>query len=241
MIMTETFFQKAGFSQQFSTNYLMGPNAGIIVDELTKGLPLKKGMRVLDLGCGMGLTSIFLAKTFDVTVFAADLWISPTDNFATFIKFGVDQQVYPISAEAHALPFAEGFFDAIISVDSYHYFGAEPGYLEKHLVSLVKLGGLIAMAIPGLQKDFVDNVVPDVLKPYLPENANFYSCDYWRNLWEKSGVVDVVECDSMTSCKQAWDDWLACDNEYAIRDREMMAAENGQYFNLVKLVGYRRV
>ena len=46
---------------------------------------LEPGMRVLDLGCGKGLSSIFLAKEFGVQVWAADLWtplvIDPTAWF----------------------------------------------------------------------------------------------------------------------------------------------------------------
>jgi len=34
---------------------------------------LKPGMRVLDMGCGAGFTSIILAKECGVTVFANDL------------------------------------------------------------------------------------------------------------------------------------------------------------------------
>jgi cyclopropane fatty-acyl-phospholipid synthase-like methyltransferase len=52
---------------------MMGPNSMKIIEELSESLKLEKGMRVLDLGCGKGLTSIFLAKEYDVTVFATDL------------------------------------------------------------------------------------------------------------------------------------------------------------------------
>jgi len=36
-------------------------------------LTLRPGMRVLDLGCGTALTSIFLAREYDVEVWATDL------------------------------------------------------------------------------------------------------------------------------------------------------------------------
>ena len=77
------------------------------------------------MGCGTGLTSIFLAKEFGVTVFANDLWINPTDNYRRFVEMGVDDKVFPIHAEAHALPYADNFFDAAISIDAYHYFGTD--------------------------------------------------------------------------------------------------------------------
>ena len=63
---------------------MMGPNAWRIAEELTKNLPLQPGMRVLDLGCGRGLTTVLLAQTFDVEVFTVDLWTSATENLVRF-------------------------------------------------------------------------------------------------------------------------------------------------------------
>jgi cyclopropane fatty-acyl-phospholipid synthase-like methyltransferase len=37
-------------------------------------------MRVLDLGCGRALSSIFLRKEFEVEVWAVDLWFSASEN-----------------------------------------------------------------------------------------------------------------------------------------------------------------
>ncbi len=95
----------------------------MILEELLEKVPLKPGMRVLDLGCGNGLTSVFLAKEYGVQVFALDLWISATDNYRRFREAGVEQAVIPIHADALDMPFADEFFDAVISVDAYHYVG----------------------------------------------------------------------------------------------------------------------
>ena len=54
----------------------MGPNSLKMLEELTCGMDLHPGMRVLDLGCGKGMTSIFLANKFGVNVYVTDLWIS---------------------------------------------------------------------------------------------------------------------------------------------------------------------
>ena len=32
------------------------------------------------------------------------------------------------------MPFAHDFFDAIVSLDSYHYYGTDIGYLEFHIL-----------------------------------------------------------------------------------------------------------
>lgn len=46
-------------------------------------------MKILDLGCGKGLTSIFLAKEFGVQVYATDLWITAAENFERFKSSGL--------------------------------------------------------------------------------------------------------------------------------------------------------
>lgn len=84
---------------------------------------------MLDLGCGKGLSSIFLAKEYGVKVWAADL-IKPTEDFARISQAGVEDPVYPTQADARSLPFAEAYFDAILCTDGYIYFGTDDLYLE---------------------------------------------------------------------------------------------------------------
>ncbi|WP_226990652.1 SAM-dependent methyltransferase [Methanosarcina acetivorans] len=153
-------------SSQYDTAFvkenMMGPNSMKIIEEVAESLTLEKEMRVLDLGCGKGLTSIFLAKEYDATVFATDLWISATENYERIKSMGIEDKIIPIHAEAHDLLFAEEFFDVTISIDAYHYFGVEEDYLTKHLAPLVKRGRKIAVAVPGLKKEF-ENGVPEEL------------------------------------------------------------------------------
>ena len=61
----------------------MGPNALWLMEALAEVLPIEPGMRVLDLGCGRAMTSIFLAKEFGAEVWATDLWIDASANQAT--------------------------------------------------------------------------------------------------------------------------------------------------------------
>ena len=100
-------------TEKYDSNWIrenwMGPNPLWLLEELCEHMDLKPGMKVLDMGCGKGITSIFLAKEFGVTVFANDLWISATENLQRFKQVGLADQIFPIHAEAHALPYAEGF------------------------------------------------------------------------------------------------------------------------------------
>jgi len=52
----------------------MGPNVLWLTEALSRVMKLERGMRVLDMGCGTALSSIFLAREFDLQVWATDLW-----------------------------------------------------------------------------------------------------------------------------------------------------------------------
>ena len=53
-----------------------GANSLWLTEWLAEAMELRAGMRVLDLGCGRGASSIFLRREFGVQVWATDLWFS---------------------------------------------------------------------------------------------------------------------------------------------------------------------
>jgi len=233
---TEQFIKN---DRAFLLENMMGPNAMRVCEELSAGLSLGSGVRILDLGCGAGLSSIFLAEKYGAAVFAADLWISPTDNARRFAERGLGDRIVPLSVDVtKGLPFARDFFDAIFCVDAYQYFGYTEEMLP-FLLQFLKKGGTIAVAVPGLQKEF-ENGIPEELKPFLPEDANFHSADWWRSLWEKAAGAKLLSCRGMACHEKAWEEWLQSPNPYAVRDIEMMKAEGGRYYDHIQLTARRR-
>ncbi len=74
-----------------------------------------------------------------MTAFAADSWISPDKNAKRFAGLGLDAKIFPFLVDAtKELPFAQEYFDMIISVDSYQYFGNNEGMLPKLLPFMKK-------------------------------------------------------------------------------------------------------
>src|SRR5262245_22586208 len=126
-----------------------GANALWLTEWLTAALDLRSGMRVLDLGCGRATSSIFLHREFGVEVWATDLWFSASENLQRIRDAGVEESVFPIHADARSLPFATEFFDAIVSIDSFPYYGTDDLYLE-YLARFVKPVGQIGIAGAGL-------------------------------------------------------------------------------------------
>ncbi len=217
---------------------IMGPNPVKLEEELLLGHKIPKGAVVCDLGSGQGLTSVFLAKEYGFTVYAADLWSDPEENRVFFSEMGLsEEQIIPVKADATALPFNKEFFDAVVSTDSYNYFGRDPEYLDAKLLPFVKKGGLIYIAIPGMKKDCHDNLPKELLLSWTPEQLEYmHDVDYWKNIVSMSKDSEVVSVKEMESNDEVWADWLKQENEYAIGDRKSMEAGGGKYLNFISIV-----
>jgi SAM-dependent methyltransferase len=216
-----------------------GANSLWLTEWLSAAMDLRPGMRVLDLGCGRGMSSIFLRREFGVQVWATDLWFSPSERLHRIRDAGVEDGVFPVHADARSLPFASEFFDAIVSIDSFPYYGTDEHYLN-YLARFVKSGGVIGVAGAGLMRE-IEGQVPDSLKAWWePGMWCFHSAAWWQRHWERTGIVDVELADSMDDGWQLWLDWqrvIAPENLVEIRAVE---ADRGSYLGYVRTIGRRR-
>ncbi|MGW5635026.1 SAM-dependent methyltransferase [Streptomyces sp. NPDC003832] len=229
----------------------MGPNALWLLEWLAPALgldALRPGARVLDLGCGRAMTSVFLAREYDAQVTAADLWIAPDDNARRIAEAGFADRVLPVRAEAHDLPFAEAGFDAIVSIDAYQYFGTDDLYLPT-LTRLLKPGGRIGVVVPALREELAGDEPPEHLERWWePDWWCFHSAGWWRRHWSRGGAVEVEAADWQPD---GWRDWLLwCEviaeespeqwhRESAAKVAEALRADGGRTLGFVRLVGRR--
>ncbi len=217
---------------------IMGPNPLKLAEELLENSRILPGSLVCDLGCGKGLTSVFLANEYGFNVYAADLWSDPEDNahFFNSLGFGEDR-ICAVRADAMNLPFEKEFFDAVVSIDSYNYFGRDPSFLNDKLLPFVKPGGYIYIAIPGMKNDCHEDLPEELLLSWNPEQLDFmHDISYWRDIVEQAAGVEVISIKEMRSNKEVWDDWLMQENEYAVGDRKAMEAGAGKYLNFIKII-----
>ena len=194
-------------------------------------------MRVLDLGSGKGATSVFLAREFGVEVVAADWWIAAEAAAGVFEKAGVGDRVTAVRAEAHALPFEEGSFDAVVSVDAFEYFGTADSYLP-YLVRFLRPGGQLGVATPALTREVRDlGFVPAHIKAVVGwEAIAWHTAEWWRFQWAITELVDVT---SARLQEDGWRDWLLWARACAERNPraggadqavvEMLEADKGEY------------
>ena len=215
-----------------------GANALWLTEWLTTALDLRPGMRVLDLGCGRASSSIFLRREFGVQVWAADLWFSASENMQRIRDAGVEDGVFPLHVDARALPFASDFFDAVVCVDSFPYFGTDDLYLND-LARLVKPGAPVGIAGAGLMRE-IEGFLPDHLREWWTQDLwCLHSAAWWRWHWERTGIMDIDLADTLPDGWQRWLDWqraVAPDNAAEIKAVE---ADRGTYLGYVRLVGRR--
>ena len=203
----------------------MGPNPLKLCEELLSCADIPAGSVVLDLGSGAGLTSALMAREYGFVVYAADLWSNPSDNMRFFEECGLtNRQIIPL----------KGFFDAVVSVDSYNYFGRDPKYLGEHLLPLVKRSGELLFAIPGMVHDCHDDLPACLLASWTPEQLDYmHDIDWWRANFEQTEEAEIVDMHEMECTHEAWADWIACDNEYAAGDRAAVEAGALDYLNTI--------
>lgn len=220
----------------------MGPNPLWLLEDLARDLDLQPGMKVLDLGSGKGATSVFLAKEYGVQVWAADLWVDPSDAAANFAAHGVEATA--LKAEAHTLPFAREFFDAIVCIDAYEYFGTADGYLA-YLTKFLKPGGQLGIATPAMKTEIRElGRIPAHIKQCVGwEAIAWHTAEWWRFQWAITELVDVTSARLQES---GWQDWLLWAQVCAEHTGQpsstiaMLTADQGEYLSFA-LVTARKV
>lgn len=137
---SQSFPKATSFDAALVRSKIMGPNPLKLCEELLRGASIPRGVRVCDLGSGTGITSALLAHEYGLDTYAVDLWSDPQENRAFFDSLGIPRDtIHPVKADAsQGLPFEHDFFDAVVSIDSYNYYGRDPHYLGERLLPYVK-------------------------------------------------------------------------------------------------------
>ncbi|MGQ0649466.1 MAG: SAM-dependent methyltransferase [Gemmatimonadaceae bacterium] len=216
-----------------------GANSLWMTEWLAEALHLRPGMRVLDLGCGRAASSIFLCREFGVQVWATDLWFSASENLRRIADAGLEDDVFPIHADARSLPFATEFFDVVTSIDSFPYYGTDDLYLN-YLARFLKPDGLLGIAGAGLMQE-IDGPVPEHLRAWWePGLCCLHSPEWWRRHWEKTGIVAVERADTLPDGWRLWLDWQRVICPENATELQTVEVDHGRCLGYVRVVGRRR-
>ena len=209
-----------------------------LTEWLAEAMQLEPGMRVLDLGCGGAVSSIFLAREFGTQVWATDLWFSASDNLQRIREAGLMDRVFPLHADARALPYAGEFFDAIVCIDAYPYFGTDALYLN-YITQFVRPGGQFGIAGAGLVQEFGDDVPGHLREFWTQDMWAFHSASWWRSHWERTGIMKIELAETMPEGSRYWLDWQLTAYPENHAEIETLKADNGRYLAWFRMVGRR--
>lgn len=232
------------YRQYFTKDYLMGPNSFRLLDELIRRSPEDVHFdRTLDLGCGYALTSMFIANETDSqNVYAFDLWIPASENYLRIQNNHLEDKIIPIHGDALDMPFAHNYFDSIISVDSYHYFGCKEGVFAEKILPYVKKGGYVMIAIPGIKEE-PQGELNEVFMTWAEgdDSELFKTIGWWKNLLNDECkdqydiIVKEAECFDV-----AWQEWFDTGHEFGMRDKEFLEKGLEQILNFILIYVRKR-
>jgi cyclopropane fatty-acyl-phospholipid synthase-like methyltransferase len=206
----QAFPLSAKYDPQWIRDNALGENALCQAESLSRRLPFCAGMRVLDLGCGKATSSIFLAREFGIEAWAADADTSPSENRKRAVALGCEASVFSLRLDAHNLPFAKDFFDAVIAIDSFLYYGTDDRYLA-YLTQFIRPGGFIGVVDIAFARE-VRSIedAPEYLRAQYPKNWSYvHSIAWWRQHWEKTGLVDVQCAEPLPESRELLRDYVA--------------------------------
>lgn len=131
--------------------------------EFMARLPLRSGMRVLDVACGSGNLALISARKGCVTkgVDIATNLLAQARERATAEGLAIEFT----EGDVEALPYPDGEFDAVVSMFG-AMFAPRPDAVAAELHRVTKPGGLVAMA-NWTPEGFIGRMF-EVFKAYLP-------------------------------------------------------------------------
>ena len=220
----------------------MGPHPLWLLEDLANDLDLRPGMRVLDLGSGLGATSVILAKEYGVQVVAVDLWVDPTEAGEVFSKEGVDGQVLPMRVDAGALPFGRASFDVIVSIDAWEYFGTGDHY-PPYLATFLKPGGQLGVATPALTTEVRElGAIPDHIDKVVgAETAAWHTAEWLRRQWDFSRAFASVTAREQADGCANWLLWeravMELKGQMSSPVQQMLEADGGAFVTFAMVTG----
>lgn len=133
------------------------------LDTLLDRLPLRKGMKVLDLGCGTGLSSRNLLKSIGDSgqVYSYDFSLEMLKESQKHDK----DNIYNVCGDVHFLPFADKTFDYVLIFSCFpHFDDKQKVFAEANRV--LKNGGIASVAhlMSREELNAMHNDISDVVK-----------------------------------------------------------------------------
>ena len=213
--MSESISQEESYYFELLSSFGLTKHMGGLeaTKELVRLCCIDRDSIVLEVGCGVGITSCYLAKEVGCKVVAIDISSEMLRRAKERIRRkGVMGRIELVAADAQELPFMDDFFDAVIC-ESVLAFIVEKHRAINEFKRVLKPGGYVGFNEVTWIED-----PPRELVEYLSTalgDARFLAPEEWRSLLKESGFSDIIVRIYKTT---AWRQWLSEVKEIDIRD-----------------------
>jgi len=153
-----------------------------LLDHCTRLGDVRPGLRVLDVGCGHGGTSVYLARRFNCQI--EGLTLSPRQARlakANARRAGVDTLTRFLVSDAETHVFPKGVVDLVWTMESSEHFHDKPHYFRRVAQSLRPGGRLILAAWTGSMEN-----------PRVSAVANAFLCPSLQTVEEYQRQIDYA-------------------------------------------------
>jgi SAM-dependent methyltransferase len=210
---------------------LIGCGGLYLATQIIRQMSLQAGDVVLDLGCGLGATSLLLAQQFNVTVIAVDWWNAPHTLTASLTRQRLSHKVVPLQIDiTHTIPFGDRYFDAIVSMNALFLFGSEVGFLKKLFKTLKPHGQLcVGSECFNQEPEFQENgQIPVEFSFAHAWNvwevcfSKYHSPVWWQQVFESTGMMRTQVCHEIPEGRVFFEDMAKHYTDYF--DEELRAS-----------------
>jgi len=238
--MKNSFPLTAKYDKQWIKENTIGENVLYNLESLCQVLPLKEGMRILDLGCGNAISSIFLTKEFKVKVWAIDENIHKHQNEKRISQHNCQDHIFPFQLNVTQLTFPKEYFDAIIAVDSFHYYGTSKNFLP-YIMEFLKPKGWMGIFDYCFTQEVksVKDIPQDLTKAYPDYWHLVHTLAWWKNHWLETGLVNIKHCEVCPDCDFIWQEFIKDYERSENEPQRLMARALSQ--DSLKLIGLFRM
>ena len=110
-------------------------------------------------------------------------------------------------------------FQALVSVDAYHYFATGKDFFKEKILPFLKDGAMVLIGVPGMKNEYAGRS-EELLHDWLGDEAYmFRSPSEWKEIIGTHERIESVETWEMDCFDPAWAEWFATGHKYALGDQ----------------------
>ena len=157
--------------------------------ELMELCHVQEDQYILEIGCGLGRTSCYIAREYGCRVVGVDIserMVARSNERAK--RQGLETRVEFKVSDAQKLPFDDALFDAVIDESVTAFVGDKQKAISEY-VRVAKPGGYVGLN----EATWIKAPSPELVKyvSFIMGQADFLTSSGWKELLEGSGLRDI--------------------------------------------------